>query len=78
MHTWSPARPTIPVIAWCDSARLNLAKQLDHARRVSDWLRAAEYEYAARLPANGVRISDVYRTADDILAFLQELGTSDR
>jgi hypothetical protein len=56
-----------------DSKRLTLASQLEYAARVS-YLAAnrAEYEFAARLGANGVRISDIYRarTADDILRFL--------
>lgn len=59
-----------------DSKRLTLASQLAYASRVSYLAaRRAEYEYAARLNANGVRVSDIYRarTADDILRFLTQL-----
>jgi len=59
-----------------DSKRLTLASQLEYAARVSYLAaRRAEYEYAARLNANNVRISDIYRarTADDILRFLERL-----
>ncbi|MFQ5593146.1 MAG: hypothetical protein ACE5HA_03255 [Anaerolineae bacterium] len=59
-----------------DSKRLTLADQLEYAARVSYLAaRRAEYEYAARLSASNVRVSDIYRarTADDILRFLEEL-----
>lgn len=59
-----------------DSKRLTLASQLEYASRVSYLAaRRAEYEYAARLNASGIRISDIYRarTADDIQRFLQQL-----
>ncbi|MEZ4557065.1 MAG: hypothetical protein R2854_11565 [Caldilineaceae bacterium] len=69
--------PTIPVIAWCALGPAQPGQTVDHARRVSDWPRAAlNMKYAARLPANGVRTSrDVYRfTADDILHFCKNWG----
>jgi hypothetical protein len=59
-----------------DSKRLTLASQLEYAARVSYLAaRRGEYEFAARLSANNVRISDIYRarTADDILRFLEKL-----
>jgi hypothetical protein len=59
-----------------DSARLALARQLDYTARVAYLAaRRAEYEYAGRLAANDVRISDIYkaRTAEDIRTFLTQL-----
>ncbi len=59
-----------------DDKRLQLAKQLDYAARISYLAaRRAEYEYAARLAASNFRISDIYRarTASDITRFLQQL-----
>ena len=59
-----------------DSRRLELAAQLETASRLAYLAaRRAEYEYTARLSANGFRISDIYkaRTANDILGFLQNL-----
>ena len=60
-----------------DSRRLELADALDDATRFAYLAaRRAEYEYAARLAANGFTMSDVYkvRTANDLLKFVTELG----
>jgi hypothetical protein len=59
-----------------DSSRVQLAKQMEYAARMSYLAaRRAEYEYAARLSASNFRISDIYRarTADDIKRYLQTL-----
>ncbi len=64
-----------------DSTRLQFAKQMAYATRVAYLAaRRAEYEYAARLNASSVRISDVYRarTAADLTTFLNNLrGVTD-
>jgi hypothetical protein len=60
-----------------DSQRLMLADRLALAARVSYLAaRRAEYEYAARLSASGLRISDIYRarTAGEIRDFLNKLA----
>lgn len=62
-----------------DSKRIEFAEQMEYAARIAYLAaRRAEYEYAARLNANNVRISDVYRarTADDLLAFLTSLEST--
>ena len=74
----SPANdPSFRIVR--DSARLELADVLERAARISYLAaRRAEYEYAARLPANdGFRISDIYRarTAQDIEAYLNQLAS---
>jgi hypothetical protein len=61
-----------------DSARLVLARRLEHAARISYLAaRRAEYEFGIRLSANGFRMSDIYRarTAGDIIGFLTDLDT---
>lgn len=64
-----------------DSTRLQFAKQLAYASQVTYLAaRRAEYEYAARLNASNIRISDVYRarTASDLTTFLNKLrGVTD-
>ena len=57
----SPANdPSFRIVR--DSSRLQLAKALERAARVSYLsARRAEYEYAARLSASNFRISDIYR-----------------
>jgi len=71
----SPANdPSFRIVR--DSSRLQLAKALERAARVSYLsARRAEYEYAARLSASNFRISDIYRarTAEDIQEFLKNL-----
>lgn len=71
----SPANdPSFRVVR--DSARLQLARWLETAARISYLAaRRAEYEYAARLSASNFRISDIYRarTAQDIKSFLLAL-----
>lgn len=62
-----------------DSKRLVLASQLEYAARVAYLAaRRAEYEYATRLPASNISISEIYRarTADDILRFLTKLEST--
>ena len=62
-----------------DSKRLVLASQLDYAAHVAYLAaRRAEYEYAARLPANNISMAEIYRarTADDILRFLTKLEST--
>ncbi len=62
-----------------DSKRLVLASQLEYAARVAYLAaRRAEYEYAARLPANNISMAEIYRarTADDILRFLTKLEST--
>jgi hypothetical protein len=59
-----------------DSSRMQLAKQMEYAARMSYLAaRRAEYAYAARLSASNFRISDIYRarTADDIKRYLQTM-----
>ncbi len=61
-----------------DSLRLDLAEAIQEASR-SAYLaaRRAEYELAARLSANGFRMSDIYRarTPNDVETFLRDLNT---
>ena len=76
----SPANdPSFRIVR--DSTRLQFAKQMAYAARITYLAaRRAEYEYAARLNASSVRISDVYRarTAADLTTFLNELrGVTD-
>ena len=62
-----------------DSRRLELAKQLELAARISYLAaRRAEYEHTARLSGSNFRISDIYkaRTANDVLLFLQGLDAA--
>lgn len=71
----SPANdPSFRIVR--DSTRLQFANQLAYATRMTYLAaRRAEYEYAARLNASNLRISDVYRarTAADLTTFLNNL-----
>ena len=76
----SPANdPSFRIVR--DSTRLQFAKQLEYAARMSYLAaRRAEYEYAARLNVSNVRYSDIYRarTAADLTTFLNTLrGVTD-
>jgi len=71
----SPANdPSFRIVR--DSARLQLAKQMEKAGRFSYLAaRRAEYEFATRLNASNLRISDIYRarTAADLTTYLDTL-----
>jgi len=76
----SPANdPSFRIVR--DSSRLQLAKQMEYAGRISYLAaRRAEYEYATRLNLSSLRISDIYRarTAADLETYLMELrGVTD-
>ncbi len=73
----SPANdPSFRIVR--DSARLQLAKQMEKAGRLSYLAaRRAEYEFATRLNESNLRISDIYRarTAADLTTYLNTLRT---